>query len=183
MVERILQDCDQAYGLRSISLRYFNAARADLEGEIGEDHRPETHLVPLVLDVAAGERPHITIFGNDYDTPDGTCIRDYIHVTDLAEAHVLALRALEKGGCSKAYNLGNGKGFSVREVIETASRITGKNIPFQVGNRRSGDPQCLVGDASKAIRELGWQPRYADLPVIIETAWQWHKQKAGPPGK
>jgi UDP-arabinose 4-epimerase len=177
MIERILKDFDLAHGIKSISLRYFNAAGADPNSEIGEDHNPETHLIPLILEVATGYRPHITIFGEDYDTPDGTCIRDYIHVTDLSEAHVLAMKALDKGSDNNTYNLGNGKGFSVREVIETASVITGKDIPCKIGSRRPGDPSRLIGDATKAIRELGWNPRYNDLRVIIQTAWKWHNRK------
>ena len=173
MVERMMQDFGSAYGLRSAALRYFNAAGADPDGEIGEDHDPETHLIPLVLETAAGQRPHITIFGDDYDTPDGTCIRDYIHVTDLAEAHVLALDSLGRRPGFDAYNLGNGAGYSVREVIDTARRVSGKEIPVVIGARRAGDPPRLVGDASRAIEELGWQPRYVQLEAIVETAWRW----------
>lgn len=174
MIERMLADFGAAHGLRSVALRYFNAAGADPEAEIGEDHDPETHLIPLVLDAAAGRRPHITVFGEDYDTPDGTCIRDYIHVTDLADAHVLALRALDAGEPGAAYNLGNGLGFSVQEVIDHAREVTGLKVPVIAGPRRPGDPPRLVGDARRATTELGWQPRYADLDRIIETAWQWH---------
>lgn len=174
MIERMLQDFEVAHGLRSIALRYFNAAGADPDGEIGEAHDPETHLIPLVLDAAAGKRPAITVFGDDYDTPDGTCIRDYIHVSDLADAHVLALKALEAGAKTTAYNLGNGQGFSVREVIDSAARVTGRQVPFVVGPRRAGDPAVLVGDASRAIRELGWRPQLNDIDTMIDTAWQWH---------
>ena len=174
MIERMLADFGAAHGLRSVALRYFNAAGADPEAEIGEDHDPETHLIPLVLDAAAGRRPHITVFGEDYETPDGTCIRDYIHVTDLADAHVLALRALDAGEPGAAYNLGNGLGFSVQEVIDHAREVTGLKVPVVAGARRPGDPPRLVGDARRATTELGWQPRYADLDRIIETAWQWH---------
>ncbi len=184
MIERILEDFAAAHDLRSVSLRYFNAAGADPEAEVGELHDPETHLVPLVLDAAAGRRSAITIFGDDYDTPDGTCVRDYIHVTDLAQAHVLALRALESGAGSTAYNLGNGKGFSVREVIDCARRVSGREIPVEMGARRPGDPARLVGDASRAIAELGWSPAYADLDQIVATAWAWHQSPRGSaPGK
>lgn len=173
MVERMLQDFGAAHGLRAIALRYFNAAGADPEGEIGEEHDPETHLIPLVLDAAAGRRPAVTVFGDDYPTFDGTCIRDYIHVTDLAQAHVLALRALEQGSAGTAYNLGNGHGFSVREVIDCAERVTGRPVPVRTGARRAGDPLQLVGNAARIREELGWQPAYADLQSIIETAWRW----------
>lgn len=176
MIEQMLRDFDVAHGLRSISLRYFNAAGADPEGEIGESHDPETHLIPLVLDAAAGTRPEIVVYGDDYDTPDGTCIRDYIHVTDLADAHVLALGALESGSPTMAYNLGNGRGFSVKEVIETARAVTGREIPVRFGERRPGDPPRLVGDATRIQKELGWQPRHANLADMIGTAWQWHQK-------
>lgn len=174
MIEQVLRDFGVAHGLRSISLRYFNAAGADPDTEIGEDHDPETHIIPLVLDAAAGTRPHITVFGEDYDTPDGTCVRDYIHVTDLADAHVLALKSLEKGAASTAYNLGNGQGFSVNQVIDTACRVTGRDIPVKTGLRRAGDPPQLVGDAARAIETLGWKPRFAALEDIVATAWKWH---------
>jgi UDP-arabinose 4-epimerase len=173
MIERMLADFGAAYGLRSISLRYFNAAGADPDGEIGEDHDPETHLIPLVLEAAARKRSNITIFGTDYDTPDGTCIRDYVHVTDLAEAHVLALRAL-RGSCNSAsYNLGTGNGFSVGEVIQTAREITGRSISAKGGLRRPGDPSRLMADATRAKNELGWKPQYGDLHPMIATAWNW----------
>ena len=174
MIERMLADFDSAHGLKSIALRYFNAAGADPAAEIGEDHDPETHLIPLVLDAATGRRPAITIYGDDYDTPDGTCIRDYIHVTDLAQAHVLALKALESGASSTVYNLGNGQGFSVRQVINQAEAVTGKKIPVIIGPRRPGDPPRLVGDATRIRRDLGWQSEYADLSSILTTAWRWH---------
>lgn len=180
MVERILHDYSVAYGLKYVALRYFNAAGADESGEIGEDHNPETHLIPLVLDAALGKRKHISIYGTDYDTPDGTCIRDYIHVTDLANAHVLGLKYLEKGGASDVFNLGNGNGFSVREVIETAERITGRKIPFVEGARRSGDPAKLIGSAEKAMRVLGWKPKFNQLETIIATAWKWHQKRFAP---
>lgn len=177
MIERILADFDRAHGLRSMSLRYFNAAGADPEGETGEDHDPETHLIPLVLDTAMGKRAAIQVFGDDYDTPDGSCIRDYIHVTDLAAAHVLALQALERGAATGCYNLGNGQGHSVKEVIAMAQAVTGKTISIQMAPRREGDPARLVGDASRAISDLGWQPRFHRLDQIIETAWRWHTHR------
>ena len=180
MIEQILRDFEQAHGLRSIALRYFNAAGADPEGRIGEDHDPETHLIPLVLDAALGRRPHITIFGEDYDTPDGTCIRDYIHVDDLADAHILALRALHNGAGSTAYNLGNGQGFSVREVIDQARSVTGCNIETRVGPRRPGDPPRLIGDATKIKQDLDWRPASADLNEILRTAWRWHSKHVAP---
>ena len=177
MVERILADFDQAYGLKSVSFRYFNAAGADPEGRLGEDHNPETHLIPLVLFTALGRQDAISILGTDYPTPDGTCIRDYIHVTDLAQAHVLGLEYLLNGGDSQKFNLGNGNGFSVREVIETARRVTGKAIPAVERDRRPGDPPALVGSAEKARTLLGWNPQYADLTQILTHAWQWHQKR------
>ena len=176
MVETILKDYSDAYGLKYASLRYFNAAGADPDGEVGELHDPETHLIPLILDVAAGRREDIKIFGTDYDTPDGTCIRDYIHVTDLAEAHILALEYLQNGGESDFFNLGNGNGFSVKEVIETAEKITGKDIKAVEAERRAGDPPILVGSSTKAKETLNWNPKYDELSKIIETAWNWHKK-------
>ena len=176
MVEQILKDYSDAYGLKYASLRYFNAAGADPDGEIGEQHDPETHLIPLVLDAASGKRDDIKIFGTDYDTPDGTCIRDYIHVTDLADAHILALEYLQNGGESDFFNLGNGNGFSVKEVIETAREITGKPIKEVEVERRAGDPPVLIGSSKKAIETLKWQPKYNDLHKIIQTAWNWHKK-------
>lgn len=177
MIEQILRDFESAHGLRSVALRYFNAAGADPGGETGEAHDPETHLIPLVLDAAAGKRPSITLFGNDYDTPDGTCIRDYIHVTDLARAHVLALNLLEAGSPGTAYNLGNGNGFSVRQVIDKAKLVTGKNIPEKMGGRREGDPPALIGDSTRAINELGWKPQFASLEEIIKSAWRFHTSR------
>ena len=173
MIERMLKDFDTAHNIRSIALRYFNAAGADPDAEIGEDHDPETHLIPLVLDAAEDKRLKLTVFGDDYDTPDGTCIRDYIHVTDLAEAHLLALGALEQGMPTAAYNLGNGQGFSVKDVIDMASMVTGRKILTITGPRRAGDPASLVGDNRKISKELGWKPQYNDLKTIIETAWNW----------
>lgn len=180
MIERMLRDFDTAHSLRSISLRYFNAAGADPAGEIGEAHDPETHLIPLVLDAAAGLRPDVTVFGSDHPTPDGTCIRDYIHVTDLAQAHVLALQALQAGAATTAYNLGNGRGFSVRQVIDAARAVTGRNIPVRMGQQRAGDPPELVGNASRIRAELGWSPQHADLADIFGTAWRWHQKRFGP---
>jgi UDP-arabinose 4-epimerase len=176
MVERILADFGSAHGIRSAVLRYFNAAGGDKDGEIGEDHQPETHLIPLVLDAAAGRRQNVTIFGADYPTPDGTCLRDYIHVSDLADAHVLALDRLLAGAASDAFNLGNGQGFSVRQVVDAVERITGLKVPVRLGDRRPGDPAALVCDAGKARDVLGWRPRLSDLDEIIRTAWAWHQR-------
>ena len=176
MIEWILKDFAAAYDMRYVSLRYFNAAGADPDAEIGEDHDPETHLIPLVLDVASGKRAQIEIFGTDYDTPDGTCIRDYIHVTDLADAHVLALEYLISGGNSDVFNLGNGSGFSVREVIAAALKITGCDIPYLESDRRAGDPAVLIGSSDKIKKKLGWRPLYDSLGAIIETAWRWHQK-------
>ncbi|BDZ67733.1 UDP-glucose 4-epimerase GalE [Methanobacterium ferruginis] len=176
MVEKVLEDYSAAYGLCYVSLRYFNAAGADPEGDIGERHNPETHLIPLILDAAMGKREDIKIFGTDYPTPDGTCIRDYIHVTDLADAHIKALKYLENGGKSEVFNLGNGNGFSVREVIEEARKVTGKKIKATETVRRPGDPPILVGSSDKARKILKWKPKYDDLSQIISTAWEWHKK-------
>jgi UDP-glucose 4-epimerase len=173
ILERILLWLDQIYGFRYAALRYFNAAGALPSGERGEDHRPETHLIPIVLQVALGQRPKVTIFGDDYPTRDGTCVRDYVHVVDLAQAHILALRAL--GGGSRTYNLGNGQGFSVREVIEACRQVTGRPIPAEAGARRPGDPAELIAGSGKIGQELGWQPRYPDLETIVEHAWRWHR--------
>jgi len=172
-VEYMLRAYAQAYGLGIVSLRYFNVAGADPSGQIGEDHNPETHLIPLVLQVPLAKRRSIKIFGDDYDTPDGTCIRDYIHVVDLAEAHVLAAERIEPGKI-KVYNLGNGEGFSVRQVIEVARQVTGHAIPAEVAPRRPGDPPRLVASSSRAQAELGWKPKYPDLETIIRHAWAWH---------
>jgi UDP-glucose 4-epimerase len=176
-VERLLSDCDSAHGLKYMSLRYFNAAGADASAEIGERHERETHLIPLVLQAALGKRSHIDIYGTDYTTPDGTCLRDYVHVTDLAAAHLLALSNLLEGGGSNVFNLGNSKGHSVREVIELSRKITGKPIQAREADRRPGDPAVLVADSEKIRRELGWQPRYEDLENIIESAWRWHQDR------
>jgi len=176
MVEQMLADYDTACGLKSVSLRYFNAAGADPEGELGERHEPETHLIPLVLRAASGKLESISVFGTDYDTRDGTCIRDYIHVLDLCQAHMLALDHLLSGKPGGSYNLGNGSGFSVREVIEAARRVTGRNIVVHEEPRRIGDPAQLVADYSLARKELGWIPRITDLETIIEDAWRWEKQ-------
>lgn len=173
MIEQALADYDLAYGLRSVSLRYFNAAGAHPEGLLGECHDPETHLIPLVLQAASGRRASISVFGRDYDTPDGTCIRDYIHIMDLAEAHWLALKHLADGGVSESFNLGNGDGYSVHEVIQAALQVTGRPIAVEDKPRRAGDPARLVADAAKCRKVLGWQPVYADLPTIIEHAWRW----------
>ena len=178
MVEQILQDFDRAYGMRSISLRYFNAAGADPEGLIGEDHDPETHLIPIALDVARNRRALINIFGDDYDTQDGTCIRDYVHVSDLADAHVLALQALQRGEPTGAYNLGNGSGFSVREVIGAVEKVAGKRIETRVLPRRNGDPDVLLADSSLVRRSLGWSPKIIKLEEIISTAWAWYEKQA-----
>jgi UDP-glucose 4-epimerase len=169
-IERMLYWLEITHGLRYACLRYFNAAGAS--GERGEDHTPETHIIPLILQVALGQRDEITVFGDDYDTPDGTCVRDYIHICDLAQAHILALEALDQG--SRTYNLGNGNGFSVQQVIDTARKITGHAIPSRIGGRRAGDPGTLVADSAKIRSELGWAPRYGDLETIVGMAWRWH---------
>ena len=177
-VERMLQDASAASGLSYSCLRYFNAAGADAAGKIGERHQPETHLVPLVLQVATGERDAIRIFGTDYPTPDGTCLRDYVHVSDLTRAHLLALEALLNGGGNAVYNLGNSTGYSVKQVIDTAREITGHAIPARVAERRAGDPAVLVADSSRIRTELGWQPEYESLEAILRTAWAWHRKEA-----
>jgi UDP-glucose 4-epimerase len=177
VVEHILGNYASVYGLEYASLRYFNAAGADAGGAIGEDHKPESHLIPLVLDVALGRKEAVTIFGTDYDTPDGTCIRDYIHVNDLAEAHILALESLVGKGRSSVFNLGNGRGFSVREVIRTAERVTGKRIVTMEGNRRQGDPARLVASSVRIMEQLGWRPALADLETIVATAWNFHRRR------
>ena len=172
--ERMLHWMERLYGLRYACLRYFNACGAHPDGTIGEDHHPETHLIPLVLQVALGQRDHVTIYGDDYDTPDGTCIRDYVHVMDLASAHLLALQALADGR-SRVYNLGSGSGYSVQQVIEVARKVTGHPIPTVVGPRRAGDLPVLVADSLRIQQELGWEAEYDNLEKIIASAWQWHK--------
>ncbi|MGB9857210.1 MAG: UDP-glucose 4-epimerase GalE [Dictyoglomaceae bacterium] len=176
MFEEILKWYSRIFGIRYISLRYFNAAGCDIEGELGEDHRPETHLIPLVLKTALGQREYVEIYGIDYPTPDGTCIRDYIHISDLSSAHILALEALLLGKDSEVYNLGNSKGFSVREVIKTAEKVVGKKIPVKEGPKRPGDPAVLIASSEKIKRDLGWDPKYTDLEDIIESAWKWFKK-------
>jgi len=178
MVEQALADLDTAWGLNSVSLRYFNAAGACPQGRLGERHDPETHLIPLVLQAASGRRPHIGVFGRDYDTPDGTCIRDYIHIEDLCQAHALALQHLMQGGASQAFNLGNGAGFSVQQVIDTARDVTGRDIRVVDGPRRAGDPSVLVADSRRARQHLGWTPAYPDLRTIVAHAWAWEQRQA-----
>ena len=175
MVERIFQDYHKAYGLQYVVLRYFNAAGADPDGEIGESHNPETHIIPLVLDAASGKRPDIKVFGTDYDTPDGSCIRDYIHVYDLATAHLLALHHLEAGKESQFFNLGNEKGTSVLEVVDSVKRVTRRNLKVTLTDRRPGDPAKLVGSSQKAQEVLGWKPIYGDIDAIVRHAWKWYE--------
>jgi len=175
MIEDMLHDYSSIYGSTYVALRYFNAAGADESGEIGEDHSPETHLIPLVLKTALGKRPHITVFGTDYDTIDGTCIRDYIHVTDLASAHVLAMNYLVGGGESRVFNLGSGNGFSVKDIIDTAKNVTGINIPVEYGERRKGDPSTLIASSDCIKDILGWNPKHSELSQIISDAWRWHR--------
>ena len=179
MVEQALKDYDVAHGLRSICLRYFNASGSDPEGELGERHEPESHLIPLVLRVASGRRENISIFGSDYETHDGTCVRDYVHVVDLCQAHLLALEQLWKGSGRSVYNLGNGHGFTVQEVISTSEEVTGRKIPVVHAERREGDASTLVAESNKAQRLLGWDPQFADLRTIIEHAWLYEKKVAG----
>lgn len=176
MVERIFQDYHKAYGLQYVVLRYFNAAGADPDGEIGESHNPETHILPLVLDAASGKRPDIKVFGTDYDTPDGSCIRDYIHVYDLATAHLLALHHLEARKESQFFNLGNEKGTSVLEVVDSVKRVTRRNLKVTLTDRRPGDPAKLVGSSQKAQEVLGWKPIYGDIDAIVGHAWKWHEE-------
>jgi UDP-glucose 4-epimerase len=181
MVEQILADFDHAHGLKSACLRYFNAAGADPSGLIGERREPETHLIPIALDVALGKRPHLSVYGDDYDTPDGTCIRDYIHVSDLCQAHLLALEALQRTGQSVSVNLGNGQGFSVREVLDTVRTVTGHDIPLQIGARRAGDPARLIADSTRARELLGWVPRYPALRDIVADAWRFASRHVAAP--
>jgi UDP-glucose 4-epimerase len=175
-MEKMMKWFDIAHGIKFVALRYFNAAGAHENGKIGEDHLPETHLVPLILQVPLGQREHIAIYGDDYPTPDGTCIRDYLHVSDLADAHILALDMLFKGGESNVYNLGSGKGYSVKDMIEVARKVTGHPIPAKVQARRSGDPAVLIASSDKIKQQLGWNPSRDSLEAIIQTAWNWHKQ-------
>lgn len=175
-VEKALKWCYEAYDIKYTALRYFNAAGAHISGKIGEDHNPETHLIPIILQAALGQRDSITIFGDDYNTEDGTCVRDYIHVTDLADAHILALDKMRADGKSNIYNLGNGNGFSVKEVVDITRKVTGVDIKAELGERRPGDPAILVASSEKAKKELNWKPKYNDLGTIIETAWKWHKE-------
>ena len=175
MMEKILKWCDKAYDTKFVALRYFNVAGAKSDGSIGEDHSPESHLVPLILQTALGQRNELTIFGDDYATPDGTCIRDYVHVIDLVEAHILALEYLKSGNKSTIVNLGSNTGFSVKEVLETARKVTGIEIPATVAARRPGDPSTLIASSEKAKTILGWKPQYTDINDIIASAWNWHK--------
>lgn len=174
-MEKMFKWTDRAHGLKYVSLRYFNACGAHVSGKIGEAHSPETHLIPLILQVPLGQREYISIFGDDYDTSDGTCIRDYIHVTDLAQAHILAVDYLMKGNESNIFNLGNGVGFTVKEVIDTARKVTGHEIPARIAERRAGDPARLIASSDKARQVLLWKPEHANLEEIISTAWNWHK--------
>ena len=174
-MEKMMKWVSRANGVRYVSLRYFNAAGALPDGSIGEDHKTETHLIPLILQVPTGRRDHITVFGDDYPTPDGTCLRDYIHVVDLADAHVLALEYLRKGGASDIFNLGNGQGFSVKEMIAAAEKATGRSIKVEIGARRAGDPAQLMASSEKARTVLGWKPQFTDVEQVIGTAWKWHE--------
>jgi UDP-glucose 4-epimerase len=176
-IENMLQDFEASHGLRHVIFRYFNVAGADPDGEVGEQHRPETHLIPLLLDAVAGTRPALTVYGSDYPTPDGTCVRDYVHVSDLAQAHALGLKWLRDGRESRAFNLGSGDGFSVREVIAAARRITNRDVPIIEGDRRAGDAASLVSGSQRAITELGWQPRHSTMERMIADAWAWHQGK------
>ncbi|WP_088188218.1 UDP-glucose 4-epimerase GalE [Desulfosporosinus sp. FKA] len=174
-IEKMLKWCDQAYGVKFVALRYFNAAGAHLDGHIGEDHQPESHLIPIILQVALGQREQLAVFGDDYPTADGTCIRDYIHVSDLANAHWLALQKLRQTDESAIYNLGNGEGFSVKQVVEKAREVTGHPIPLKIAPRRAGDPAVLIASSKMAQKELEWKPQFNSLEQILQTAWKWHK--------
>lgn len=176
MMEKMMSWCEKAFKLKYVSLRYFNVAGARKSGEIGEDHSPETHLIPVVLQTALGQRDLITVFGDDYDTEDGTCIRDYVHVEDLIDAHLLALRYLQNGGQSNVFNLGSNQGFSVKEIIDTAREITGHQIPSAIGKRRAGDPSTLIASSEKANKILGWSPKRTSIQQIIQDAWNWHSK-------
>jgi UDP-glucose 4-epimerase len=173
-MEKMMKWCDKAYGMKYVALRYFNVAGAEDDGSIGEDHNPETHLIPIVLQTALGKRDYITIFGDDYDTEDGTCVRDYVHVVDLVEAHILAMKYLTHGGESNTFNLGSSQGFSVKEIVETARKVTDKNIKAMIGERRSGDPSKLIASSDKARKILGWNPSRTNIENIIKDAWLWH---------
>ncbi|AOA02791.1 UDP-glucose 4-epimerase GalE [Carnobacterium maltaromaticum] len=174
MMEKMLKWCDKAYGMRFVALRYFNVAGAKLDGTIGEDHNPESHLLPIILQTALGQREKFTIYGEDYETPDGTCIRDYVHVVDLIDAHILALEYLQAGNSSNTFNLGSSTGFSVKQMLEAAREVTGKEIPATVVSRRAGDPSTLIAASDKAREVLGWKPQYTEVNKIIESAWNWH---------
>ncbi len=174
--ERMLRDYHRAHGISSVSLRYFNAAGADPQARLGEDHDPETHLIPNVIAAALGQRETVTVFGDDWDTPDGTCVRDYIHVADLAQAHILALDAMERGMASaRAFNLGNARGTSVLEVVRAVEDVAGRRVPYAIGPRRPGDPAVLVGSSERIVKELAWRPRFGDTRTIVATAWRWHE--------
>lgn len=174
-MEKMMAWCEKAFDLHYVSLRYFNVASARSDGQIGEDHNPETHLIPVVLEAALGKRPAVTIFGEDYDTADGTCVRDYIHVADLIDAHILALRYLQNGGESNHFNLGSSQGFSVKEIVETAKGVTGIDIPVKIGERRAGDPSTLIASSEKAKKILGWNPTRTSIHQMISNAWNWHQ--------
>jgi UDP-glucose 4-epimerase len=178
MMERALEHYGAAYGVRWMALRYFNAAGADPEGELGEEHDPETHLIPLVIRAALGRNPHVEVYGTDYPTPDGTAVRDYIHIADLADAHLKALEYLARGGESRALNLGTGQGHTVREVIAAVAKLRGSPVPTRDAPRRAGDPPALVADPRKATELLNWKPRCSDLATIVESAWRWHKRNS-----
>ncbi len=179
VIERMLKSFDEAYGIRSVPLRYFNAAGADPEADIGEDHSPETHLIPLALDAAMGLRDDITVYGTDYETPDGTCVRDFIHVMDLADAHIKALEYLTEGGESTAFNLGSGSGHSVKEILASVKRVTGRDFKVTLGERRPGDPPRLVASSGKAATKLLWEPARGEIDLIVEDAWRWHCKRFG----